>query len=139
MEMLFVIGILGVASLLFTRLFAASMRVVRTAPQAQTQQQAVDRLAFTLRRDVWNAKAMDVTDARTIDLTQGDENHIRWTLTDDGAVRTAPGGEQKWAIALPLRAERQGPVLVLRPLVDRVEMRDEMRFISQLLMAGEKQ
>jgi hypothetical protein len=138
MEMLLVIGLLGVAGLLMTRLIGASMRVVRTAPRAQEQHQAVDRMTFTLRRDVWGAKAMVVSNARSIDLTQTDDSHIRWQIKDDAAVRTSSAGEQTWKIALPIRAEQQGPALVLRSESKRDALNDEQRFLSQIMMAEAK-
>jgi hypothetical protein len=138
MELLLVIGLLGVAGLLMTRLIGASMRVVRTAPQAQEQHQAVDRMTFTLRRDVWGAREIVVSDARSIDLTQSDDSHIRWQIKDDLAVRTSPSGEQSWKISLPIRAEQQGPSLVLRTESNRDALNDEQRFLSQIMLAAEE-
>jgi len=138
MELLLVIGLLGVAGLLMTRLISSSFRVVRTAPQAQEQYQAVDRMTFTLRRDVWNAKAIQISDPRSIDLTQADDSHIHWQIKDDSAVRTTPAAEQTWKIAMPLRAEQQGPCLVLRTESNRSGLGDEQRFVSQMMLAAQE-
>src|SRR5947208_14525702 len=76
-EMLFILALLSIASLLATRLFAGSMRVIRTAPEAQNYFAAVDRLAATLRRDVWAAARIDRPDERTLLLGRPDETSVR--------------------------------------------------------------
>ena len=44
-EMLFIIGILSVAGLLSSRLFTTSIKVIRSAPDAQAHSQVVDLMS----------------------------------------------------------------------------------------------
>jgi len=130
-EMLFILAILGVASLLSARLFTASMRVIRTAPQSQDHYAAVDRMSGQMRSDVWGAATIELPDAHTLVLSRIAGDSIRWTFSDDAIVRTDSAGERRWSIGVPLTAERSGAALILKS-----DNGDELRFLSQMISAG---
>src|SRR4051794_16001051 len=81
-EMILVLGLLGVAGLLGSRLFTASMRVIGSAPAAQDQQVSMERMTQVLRRDVWSAKQINVPQAKVIELVQPDGASVRWQITE---------------------------------------------------------
>ena len=127
-EMLFVLMLMGVASVLATRLFTGSMRVIRTAPLSQDRLAAIDRATASLRQDVWAATRMDVPDAHTLVLTTPDQTQVRWSLANDAITRIAGGHQQHWPAKIQLRVERQGDQIVLKGPDD-----DELRFTSQMV------
>src|SRR4051794_20074687 len=92
-EMLVILGLLGVAGLLSSRLFTASMRVIAAAPAAQDQQASFERMTGMLHQDVWGAQKIVITDNRSIEL-----DRVTWRFTDTAAIRTNSDGEQSWDI-----------------------------------------
>ena len=122
-EMLVILGLLGVAGLLASRLFTASMRVISAAPAAQDQQASLERMTHALREDVWSSQKMAVVDNNSIELDQ-----VRWRFADGAAVRTAGDGERRWPIRRPIEARVEGASLVL---VIQGSASDQMRFVSQ--------
>ncbi|HEX3356172.1 MAG TPA: hypothetical protein VHS31_04240 [Tepidisphaeraceae bacterium] len=135
-EMLFILMIFGVAGVVSMRLFAASMRVIRTAPDTQAHAASIDRLSFTLHRDVWGAKSIDLPDDRTIVLSEPDSATIRWHFSDADVTRTDSAGDRRWPTDLPLHAERRDNALVLRISSDRSDRDDELYFPCQSLSAS---
>ncbi len=126
--MLFVLAIMGVASLLATRLFTGSMRVIRTAPVAQDHFSAVDRLTASLRRDVWSASAIESPDAHSLLLTEPEHATVRWQFEPSGVVRSVSDVDQRWPLDVELSIECKGETAMLKSPDG-----DELRFISQLI------
>ena len=97
-EMLFALALIGVASLLSSRLFTGAMSVIRTAPASHDYFAAIDRMSDRLRGDVWGATKIEVSDDHTLVLTCADQTSLRWELSRDGIWRKASKEEQSWSI-----------------------------------------
>lgn len=130
-ELLVLLMLFGVASLLSARLFTSSMQVITSAPQSQTHFAAIDRIAASLRRDVWGSVKIDVPDPRTLELKQPDETSVRWQLTEDGIARITSSSEQRWPVRMPLTFARQGSALIVQN-----DAGEQLRFVDQFLAAS---
>jgi prepilin-type N-terminal cleavage/methylation domain-containing protein len=136
-ELLLVVALLGVAGLLTSHLFKASMTAIQSAPRVQEQQMKLDRMVSSLRQDVWSADRMDVS-GKTI-LLNLDGRKVQWTFDQSSASRSTEGsatGIEQWAIPFAIEAHRDGASLVLTAPDAGGETR---RFISQVLLTGEPQ
>jgi prepilin-type N-terminal cleavage/methylation domain-containing protein len=133
-ELLVVLAMLGIAGLLTSQLFVASMRAIDTAPRVQEQQLKIDRMLSVLRQDVWSADQIKV-DGNTVDLAAGSKQ-IRWTFGETNATRSSGGdGDERWPMPLRLQARQDGATLVLQNVVNAADTR---RFVSQVLTAEAK-
>jgi hypothetical protein len=120
----------GVASLLSARLFTGSMQVIASAPQSQTHFAAIDRIAALLRRDVWGAQKVQISDPHTLVLNQSDATTVRWQLSDEGITRITSSGEQRWPLNMPMTFAQHGTAVVLQN-----DAGEQLRFVDQFLAA----
>src|SRR5438132_5222012 len=98
LEMLGILLMMGVAGLMSARLFAASMRVIGSAPQVQDRDARLDRMCGILRKDVWNASKINCAPDAVM-LIHSDGSTIRWRFSSDGAIRMAGDApEQRWSV-----------------------------------------
>jgi type II secretory pathway component PulJ len=130
-EMIVLLMLFALASLLSARLFTSSMKMIDLAPRAQNHFAAVDRMAASLRIDVWGAVKVEIPDLHTLVLTQPDQTSVRWQVMDDGMVRTTSSGEQRWPVTTPLTFSQQGAVIVLQNNAG-----EQLRFVDQYLAAN---
>jgi type II secretory pathway component PulJ len=130
-ELLVILMLFGVASLLSARLFTSSMQVIASAPRAQTHFAVVDRIAANLRRDVWGAVKVEISDAHTLVLTEADETRVQWKVNDEGITRISSSGEQCWPLSIQLTFVRRGPVVSLQ-----TDSGEQLRFVDQFLAAN---
>lgn len=131
-ELLVLLMLFGVASLLSARLFTSSMQVIASAPESQTHFAAVDRVAAQIRRDVWGAVKVEISDPHTLMLNQSDSTSVRWQLTDEGITRVTSSGEQRWSLNMSLTFAQRGAVVVLQN-----DAGEQVRFVDQFLASGE--
>ena len=138
-EILFVLSMMGVAFLLEAQLFQISVRTVAAAPAAMNQQTSLERMAASLRQDVWSAAGIEIPDRRTLILHLPDNTTCRWLFGDSEASRLIdaadPASAQRWDISLPLGVERQGAAVGLRSASARGDAIGGRWFFSQLLLA----
>jgi prepilin-type N-terminal cleavage/methylation domain-containing protein len=127
-EMLFVLMLVGIASLLAARLFTASMRVIRTAPAVQDRFAVIDRMSASLRQDVWSADSIDVSNPHALALRSANQSTVQWSFFSDEIVRRTSQGDQLWPIAITLTVQRDGSQVVVKG-----PDADELRFTSQAL------
>lgn len=134
-ELLLVIALLGVAGLLTSHLFKASMTAIQSAPRVQEQQLKLDRMLSSLRQDAWSADRMDVN-GKTV-LLNLDGRKVQWTFDKGSASRSTEGstvGVEQWPLPFALEAQRDGASLVLKAPGANGETR---RFLSQVLVTAE--
>jgi hypothetical protein len=135
--MIVILGLFSIAGLIGSRLFAASMRVIGSAPAAQDQQVSLERMAGALREDVWGAKEIRVSDEHSVTLFQTQNRAIRWQFTDTAAIRTSGDVERHWNIRAPIAAHLDRASLVLLVSPTKRDASDERRFVSQVLSIAE--
>lgn len=130
MELLQALAMYSIAGLIAMRLFNTTMHVINDNAQDPVFQ--LDQMSHVLRADVWQAKKIDLPDARTIDLTGDDGKTIRWQIADQKITRQLPGEpassqSRQWTIPIAMTAQRQGGALVLR------SGSDQWRFTAPML------
>jgi type II secretory pathway component PulJ len=135
-EMIVILGLFSIAGLIGSRLFAASMRVIGSAPAAQDQQVSLERMAVVLREDAWGAKEIQVSNEHSVTLIPSQNQAIHWQFTDTAAIRTSGEVERHWNIRAPIAAHLDRASLVLLISPTRRDMADERRFVSQFLTSA---
>lgn len=146
-ELLVVIAMLGVAGLITSRMFVASIHAIRTAPHPQEQQIKLDRMLCALRQDVWSADHIEVN-GKTVALSGGGQK-IQWTFDKLSATRALEGatpeaGTDQWTLPFPVEARADGASLILVNVAAPPETphgprtpNESRRFVSQVLLTAE--
>jgi hypothetical protein len=133
--MLIIIGMLGVAGLLTSQLFSASMHTIDSAPRVQEEQAKLDLMLWTIRRDVWSADQINVN-GNAVELAIG-STKIQWKFDERRVSRSTgadTGHAQQWTIPMAVKPRKDDASLVLQAAGNAGETR---RFVSQVLLAGE--
>jgi hypothetical protein len=94
MELVFLVGLLGIFSLAAAEIFQWSVALPRRADQTAASLIQFDNAVHRLRQDVWSASAIDLPDAHTAQLRQSDGNIIIWNLGDGHEVSRRISGAQ---------------------------------------------
>ena len=138
LSMLAVLFLLGVGTLLATRLFATSMRVTTSSQDTHTRALRFDNMLELLRQDVWSASAVEPVDAQTFDLRHA-ERSVRWQIQPNATVtRIAPGEPpHRWPLAVAaIRFEPRPAGLYVHVREDMSGAEQAIPLVSQLLLAG---
>jgi prepilin-type N-terminal cleavage/methylation domain-containing protein len=129
-ELLFTLALLGIFSLVATRLTSMSIRLMRDLPAQTDLAVRIDRASDQLTRDTWPANKIEVS-GRELILTS--TNHtLRWTLGANGAIiRSAAEGLQTWEGVAP-----SGSFSTYGPLVTLSSSLGTLKFYSEPIRLG---
>lgn len=98
-EMLFVLGLLGVITLAGGRLFVTAMKTTHSAAQAQNRAARFDSAVSALRRDVWSAQKVTVASDGAVTINGSHNSATTWTSKSGALIRHVNGGhDQTWNI-----------------------------------------
>ena len=141
-EMLVVIGIFAVFALVATRLMHTTIRVGHDAGYAQIAATSFDAAGRTMRRDVWSARQVAVKNDGSLTLSMSDGTSVDWSVDDGGTFTRSVKSErpQKWETkAAGATIAAAGPAVVIRLPETKTSRGGELRFTSQLMLAGRMQ
>jgi len=97
-------------------LFRASLLTCQASARDCDQASRLDSALLSLRRDIWQAGDIRVSDPTTVELTAGDGTKIVWRINPDAsAQRIGPNGRStRWEpMDLQLRFVRDGSTLLV--------------------------
>lgn len=137
-EMMMALSLLAVVALVLVQVFGGTMRVHRDTTAAHDTLGRTQRLGDLLRRDVWGAAAIS-SDNDALRITPAGGTAIIWRVEDETTlVREAAGDAQRWRMAMPVGLGARGPAVTLRLGHPESGLAATMRFVSQILLAGEE-
>jgi type II secretory pathway pseudopilin PulG len=115
-ELLFVLGLLGIVAILATKLFTATIRLGQDATQAQNHAATLDSISAVLRSDLWAAAKFEVAaDGRRATIAGGKEE-VTWSIDGETMTRLEKDSPtpRRWSIAKETTFDADGAMLVLR-------------------------
>jgi len=135
-EMLIALGILVIALDLSAQMFHSLIRTGADSYKSQNQTVRIEAALAKLRRDVWSAAEVSVSDSHSARLSAGGGLIAAWTIKADGLERTGadgkterwPGVGNHWALA------REGASLTISD--ESSKEAAAVRLPSQVLLAG---
>lgn len=139
-EMLVIIGIMSIAIFVEVKLYRTTMHIVQSEPQNQKQLMAMEQLVRWLRKDVWAAQNIAVSQENTVTLTHPGNRNIEWKFAETDVTRSERSGEQEplvahFSIPIQLVPQADGPRLVVIAAPDSNSESRQM-FTSQLMLGG---
>lgn len=114
-ELLFVLGMLGVFALLMTRVFYSSFGIMHKAGFAQRDALRFDAATAALRHDVGNATQISVISPAELSINQADGSTVQWSANRNALIRTAGGTPQQWMLGEPISFAARGGLMLLCP------------------------
>lgn len=137
-EMMIALSLLAVVGLVLVQVFGGTMRVHRDTMAAHDALGRIQRLDDLLRRDAWGAAAIQSADG-AVRITAADGSAITWRVEDESTlVRESADTTQRWPMAMPVELGAQEPAVTLRLGHPESGRAATMRFVSQILLAGEE-
>jgi type II secretory pathway component PulJ len=113
-NVIIVIGLLGAFAVVATHVFRLAIRTSSAAAVDQDERTRLEQALGVLRRDAWEAKALEIPEMSKAVLAGAGKRPIVWTTQKDGAVvRTVDAEERRWK-GLNLSFEREGRLVVVR-------------------------
>jgi len=112
-ELLFVLGMLGVFALITTRLFYSSFGILNRSGSAQRDAMRFANATAALRRDVNDCDQAKVISAGELDMTDVDGSSLRWTAAADGLLRTSATDQRHWTLGEPVSFAGRGELVLL--------------------------
>jgi len=139
-EMLVIIGLMGIALLIEAQLFRTAMKLISSEPAAANETVSLNHLTTQLRRDVWASHTIETPDANTLVLTLSDSQSVRWSFGNSGIDRTdsaaGTASPAHWDVQLSLAPRRDGAYVVLISSMDQNGANvGQRRFASPMLLA----
>lgn len=136
-ELIFTLMLLSVFSVIASRLFANIVTVFHQTTIAQSRISAYESAVALLRKDVWSASRIEVSDPTHARLSCPDGRSISWALEPTGQILRAEnsGLATRWnASAQTLLFKKEPAALVLTdPAADPTL---STRFTSQVILGG---
>jgi prepilin-type N-terminal cleavage/methylation domain-containing protein len=136
-EVLMVLGLLGIIMLVSDRLFVAGMHASSSSAQVQNHAMALDSAISALRADCWFAQKMTATPTRATLAPPGAAEPITWTTTSGTLIRHAPGTpDRAWPISADVKFATDGPSLLLEIVPNKTTAAAQFRLINEVALLG---
>jgi type II secretory pathway pseudopilin PulG len=138
-ELLVLLGMLGLIALAGGRLFETTMRLGRSSADAANAAASFDAMSSTLRRDAWSAAEMAVEGNGAVAKLKSGDAVVVWTIGQDGSIARddGRGGPRAWSASAGSTFALDGPSLVLRLPETKAFRAGEVRATSQVhLLTG---
>jgi len=86
MELVLAVSVIGIFGILYAQVFSSTTTITRTAPHEDAVAARIDMAINILRRDVWHARQIDITDPHTAIIRTESDGVVTWTLSDEGRL-----------------------------------------------------
>ena len=137
-ELLILLGMLGLIALAGGRLFSTAIRLGHDSAQAANSAASFDAMDSVLRHDVWSAREIKTgADAAAVTLNSG-EKKITWTIRNETLTRDDGEGARSWPISSGSSFAIDGPSIVLRLPATRNFRGGEVRWTSQVMLLARR-
>jgi type II secretory pathway pseudopilin PulG len=148
-ELLVLLGILGLLALAGGRLFESTIRLGHASATAANSAASFDAMSAVLRRDAWAAAEVSISDDKqTATLAPrgaeagADARPIVWTIKPDSITRddgTPGAGPRGWPLPAPATTfALDGATLVLQLPATKTFAGGELRVTSQLMLLARR-
>jgi prepilin-type N-terminal cleavage/methylation domain-containing protein len=117
LELLFVLALLGVFALMATRLFYASVAVMRTAALSTESAMRFDSAMAAMRHDVFLSDSIQMLNPDSLEVHRPGGAVIQWETTGNELDRTADNTHHHWDVGQKIELRLQGNILLVRPSV----------------------
>jgi len=112
-EMLFWLGLLTVFAFVAGHLFVRTFRVIHDSGQQVEDETRFDTAVRQLRRDVAQAKGMDVQGQQTL-VVHRPAGDVQWRSDGNGISRSSSGDVLTWQVGQPVQFAIDGQVVLVR-------------------------
>ena len=137
-ELLILLGMLGLIALAGGRLFSTAIRLGHDSAQAANAAASFDALDSVLRHDVWSAREMAAGDDGAAATLNSGEKKITWTIHNETLTRDDGQGTRTWPISAGSAFTIDGPSIVLRLPATRTFRGGEVRWTSQAMLLARR-
>lgn len=139
-ELLILLGILGLIALAGGHLFNTTIRLGHSAAEAANAAASFDAMLAALRSDAWSAGDISISADGTVATLKppGSAAPIVWTVGGSTISRTDAGQTRSWPVAAGSTLGVDGPSLVLRMPATKHVLGGEARVTSQVLLLSRR-
>lgn len=137
-ELLILLGMLGLIALAGGRLFSAAIRLGHDSAQAANSAASFDAMDSVLRHDVWSAREMTTGDDGSAVTLNSGEKKIVWTIRNETLTRDDGEGMRSWPISAGSSFAIDGPSIILRLPATRTFRGGEVGWTSQAMLLARR-
>lgn len=116
LEMLCVLGLLGVFGLISSRLFQSTVTVWHGAAAAGESAMRFDSAMAVMREDVFLSDSTEMPDSNSLVVHQADDNVIRWQAEGSDIQRISGDAQRSWSVGQKIQLRQQGKIVLVQPV-----------------------
>ncbi len=133
MEMLTVIGLLGLIALSGGYLFSATVRLMHATGESRNSASSFDATIEALRADVWSATRIDAGSASEVTLHPAISKPVTWSIGEAVVTRRAEGDvDRRWTLGTGATFSVDGIELLVKLPQTKTQRGGEVRLPSQV-------
>jgi prepilin-type N-terminal cleavage/methylation domain-containing protein len=140
LEMMMVVGLLTIVFAIAATLTRWSLMANYESQQSAVMDARLDDMVRTIRRDIWQASAIESPNPQTVRVTDADGHQITWTFGPGDSVHRTAEVERSWPeLVGGISTGRNGGVIELTIPRTRLRNGQTISLASQIILAGGKQ
>ena len=116
LELMCVLGLLGVFALISSHLFKSTITVWHGAAVAGDSAMRFDSAMAVMREDVFLSDSTEMPDSNSLVVHQADGGVIRWQAEGSEIQRTSGAAQRSWNVGQNILLRQQGKIVLVQPV-----------------------
>lgn len=116
LELMCVLGLLGVFALISSRLFQSTVTVWHGAAAAGDSAMRFDSAMSVMREDIFLSDSTEMSSSNSLVVHRADSGVIRWQANGSEIQRTSSDAQRSWNVGQKINLRQHGKIVLVQPV-----------------------